>query len=56
MIGKNDSHHTKCHCGVEKSTAYSIEYPGSDGEGKAETETDEKQPIDCGRSIRIDGI
>ena len=34
-------HHAKCYCGIEESTAYSVEHPGGDSEGKTKAETDE---------------
>lgn len=46
-------HHSECHCGIEQSTTYSIENPGSNSEGKAKGKADEEKLVDCRRSIGI---
>lgn len=46
-------HHSKCHSRIEQSTAYSIENPSSDSERKAKAKADEKELVDCGRSIGV---
>ena len=44
-------HHTKCHCGIEESTAYSVKDPSSDSKGKTKAEADEKEFVDRGRAV-----